>query len=92
MTIGSQSDIDGLQRIGRLVAQVREAMLAAACPGMTTGELDLIGERLLAAQGAQRERIETLGAGKNYPIASNDTEAGRAQNRRVEIRVIPLRS
>ncbi|MBN8802647.1 MAG: OmpA family protein [Stenotrophomonas acidaminiphila] len=46
----------------------------------------------LAAQGVQRERIETLGAGKNYPIASNDTDAGRAQNRRVEIRVIPLRS
>ncbi len=44
----------------------------------------------LGAQGVQRARIETLGAGKRYPIASNDTEAGRAQNRRVEIRVIPL--
>ena len=30
MTIGSQSDIDGLQRIGQLVARVREEMLAAA--------------------------------------------------------------
>lgn len=46
----------------------------------------------LSAQGVQGARIETLGAGKNYPIASNDTDAGRAQNRRVEIRVIPLRS
>lgn len=46
----------------------------------------------LTAQGVQRERIETLGAGKAYPIADNSTEAGRAQNRRVEIRVIPLRS
>ena len=46
----------------------------------------------LIAQGVQSARIETLGAGKNYPIASNDTDAGRAQNRRVEIRVIPLRS
>ena len=46
----------------------------------------------LAAQGVQRERIETLGAGKAYPIADNSTDAGRAQNRRVEIRVIPLRS
>ncbi len=44
----------------------------------------------LGAQGVQRARIETLGAGKRYPIASNDTESGRAQNRRVEIRVIPL--
>ncbi len=46
----------------------------------------------LSAQGVQRARIETLGAGKSYPIADNSTDAGRAQNRRVEIRVIPLRS
>ncbi len=44
----------------------------------------------LAGQGVQRARIETLGAGKAYPIADNNTDAGRAQNRRVEIRVIPL--
>jgi len=46
----------------------------------------------LTAQGVQSERIETLGAGKKYPIADNSTEAGRSQNRRVEIRVVPLRS
>ena len=45
----------------------------------------------LTAQGVQGARIETLGAGKAYPIADNSTDAGRAQNRRVEIRVIPLR-
>lgn len=45
----------------------------------------------LTGQGVQRERIETLGAGKAYPVADNSTDAGRAQNRRVEIRVIPLR-
>lgn len=45
----------------------------------------------LTGQGVQRERIETLGAGKSYPIADNSTDGGRAQNRRVEIRVIPLR-
>ncbi|MCE4371021.1 OmpA family protein [Xanthomonas hortorum] len=46
----------------------------------------------LTAQGVQRERMETMGAGKRYPIADNNTDAGRAQNRRVEIRLIPLRS
>ncbi|MEC3889103.1 OmpA family protein [Xanthomonas campestris] len=45
----------------------------------------------LTAQGVQRERMETMGAGKRYPIADNSTDAGRAQNRRVEIRLIPLR-
>ena len=46
----------------------------------------------LTAQGVQPQRFEIIGMGKRYPIASNDSEAGRAQNRRVEIRLLPLRS
>lgn len=46
----------------------------------------------LTAQGVQRERIEAVGMGKRYPIADNTTESGRAMNRRVEIRLSPLRS
>lgn len=53
MTIESGSDIEALQRIGGIVARVREAMLAAARPGMTTAELDAIGERMLAEAGAK---------------------------------------
>ena len=44
----------------------------------------------LRGQGVQSARIETLGAGKRYPVADNNTEAGRAANRRVEIRVVPF--
>jgi outer membrane protein OmpA-like peptidoglycan-associated protein len=31
------------------------------------------------------EKITTLGKGQNFPVATNDTEAGREKNRRVEI-------
>jgi OmpA-OmpF porin, OOP family len=39
----------------------------------------------LMAQGIDAGRITTVGYGKAYPVASNDTEAGRQQNRRVEV-------
>ena len=36
------------------------------------------------------ERLITVGAGENYPIADNTTEGGRRLNRRVEINIVPL--
>jgi len=44
----------------------------------------------LVSRGVARSRIETIGSGENYPIADNTTEAGRSQNRRVEIRITPV--
>ena len=46
----------------------------------------------LIGKGLVRERFEIVGFGKTRPIASNDTDAGRALNRRVEIRVVPVHS
>lgn len=39
----------------------------------------------LVSRGVAAGRISTAGRGETQPVASNDTEAGRAQNRRVEI-------
>lgn len=39
-------------------------------------------------KGVSMKRIYTRGFGKLAPIATNETEEGRAQNRRIEIRVI----
>ena len=44
----------------------------------------------LTSRGVSRARIETIGYGEAYPVADNTTEAGRAENRRVEIRITPV--
>lgn len=43
----------------------------------------------LQGQGVKSSRFEVLGMGSSNPIASNADSAGRAQNRRVEIKIIP---
>jgi outer membrane protein OmpA-like peptidoglycan-associated protein len=42
---------------------------------------------VLVSQGVSPDRVATQGYGQDRPIASNDTEAGRAQNRRMELNV-----
>jgi outer membrane protein OmpA-like peptidoglycan-associated protein len=44
----------------------------------------------LGSHGVMQQRLITVGAGETRPIASNDTDAGRAQNRRVEITLVPV--
>jgi outer membrane protein OmpA-like peptidoglycan-associated protein len=44
----------------------------------------------LVNQGISGARISATGAGPSQPIASNDSEQGRAQNRRVEINLRPM--
>lgn len=44
----------------------------------------------LSARGVAQARMGIRGYGEAQPIASNETEAGRAQNRRVEIKVVPI--
>jgi outer membrane protein OmpA-like peptidoglycan-associated protein len=47
---------------------------------------------ILRSEGVAANRIQTIGRGLTQPIASNDTAAGRQQNRRVEIFVRPYQT
>jgi len=44
----------------------------------------------LSGQGVQPVRIGTRGYGETQPIAPNDTDPGRAANRRVEVKIVPI--
>jgi outer membrane protein OmpA-like peptidoglycan-associated protein len=44
----------------------------------------------LAGRSVARTRMVTIGAGESRPVASNDNETGRSENRRVEITIVPV--
>lgn len=46
--------------------------------------------RYLTSQQLNPRRFSVEGLGESQPIASNSTAAGKAQNRRVEIQIVPL--
>lgn len=91
-----------LNNVAATLAQYNQTIVEVAGHTDSIGS-DAVNQRLseqraasvgnyLIGQGLVRERFEIVGMGKNYPIASNETDSGRALNRRVEIRVLPLRS
>jgi len=48
-----------------------------------------VGQYLMG-KGVNGQRVLTAGFGESRPVASNDTDAGRSQNRRVEVRLEPI--
>jgi NitT/TauT family transport system substrate-binding protein len=45
--------------------------------------------RYLVSRGFDRNKFDVVGNGPDRPVASNDTEEGRAKNRRTDFEVIP---
>lgn len=44
--------------------------------------------KFLTGYGIEADRVVSAGFGETRPVASNDTEEGRALNRRTEIKVL----
>ncbi|NCN42212.1 type I methionyl aminopeptidase [bacterium] len=53
MSISSEKDLEGLRKVGRVVARCLRHMQAQLEPGITTGELDQIGGQFLEYHGAR---------------------------------------
>jgi outer membrane protein OmpA-like peptidoglycan-associated protein len=71
MLIVGHTDSDGSARYNKELSNRRALSVAS----FVTGE------------GVDRARISTVGRGANEPIATNDSDDGRRQNRRVEIAI-----
>lgn len=54
---------------------------------MSKGRVEEV-KKYLISKGVPADRVTTFAYGESKPIASNDTEEGRAKNRRVEMKII----
>ncbi|HOW53489.1 MAG TPA: OmpA family protein [Syntrophorhabdaceae bacterium] len=90
---------DEVQRVANVLRQYPETNIQIAGHTDSTGS-DSYNQKLserraeavknaLVGMGVSPSRLTTIGYGESKPIASNNNEGGRQQNRRVEVRVIP---
>lgn len=96
----SGSAASSLNSVGSVLAQYTDTTISIVGHTDSTGS-DAINDPLsrnrasavanyLVSRNVAANRITTAGAGARQPVASNNTAAGRAENRRVEITVNPI--
>ncbi len=61
----------------------------AANQRLSNERADAVMKYIIANMDLASERIEAKGHGETKPVASNETEAGRAKNRRIDVIIIP---
>lgn len=86
-------------RLGQVLTEFDKTNILVAGHTDSTGSEELnqtLSERranavknILLAQGVTTDRLTTIGFGESAPIADNNTDYGRQQNRRVEIKISP---
>lgn len=75
MTIAHEQDVQGLLRVGAVVAEARDVMGASVRPGVTTAELDAIGRAILDRHGARSAPQLAYGFPGTTCISVNDEVA-----------------
>ena len=88
-----------IERIANVMMQYPDTLIRVEGHTDSTGSeqynLDLSARRavavknLIVQKGVFASRVETITYGESRPIATNETEAGRQMNRRVEIKIAP---
>jgi len=89
---------DEVDRVARVLNKYPQTTIQVAGHTDSTGSEDYnqqLSQRraeavksALVGKGVNPGRMTTIGYGESKPVADNKTEAGRQQNRRVEIRII----
>lgn len=74
VNVGGHTDSIGTDAVNQRLSEARATTVA----------------NYLESRGVVPSRVGIRGFGKTQPIASNNTEEGRAQNRRVEINLVPI--
>lgn len=72
MSIETAEQLEALRRVGRVVAETIAEARARLCPGMTTAELDAIGEEVFARHGARSAPRDSYGFPGCLCLSVND--------------------
>ena len=72
MSIGSHEELVALRRVGRVVRRALDAMEREVRPGITTGDLDRVGARVLEEHGARSAPQAVYGFPGSICISVND--------------------
>lgn len=89
-----------LNSVGLVVNEFEQTVIEVAGHTDSTGS-DAYNQQLserragavaayLGTRSVRTDRVITVGMGEGRPVATNDTDLGRQQNRRVELTLVPL--